>query len=130
MDIELIEIRDFLSQHHPFDLLPDEAWDRLLSSLESSYSRRGQVILKPGEFCEHLYIVRTGAVETRSPDDDQVLARLSAGECFGVHAMLNPKKRAVNRATALEDSLFYMLPAEDFEALRRDHKQFAYFFAP
>jgi len=130
MDIELIEIRDFLTQHHPFDLLPDDALDRLLSSIESSYSRRGQTVLEVGEPCEHLYIVRTGAVETRSPDDDQILARLSAGECFGVHAMLNPEKKAINRATALEDSLFYMLPADDFETLRRDYKQFAYFFAP
>ncbi len=130
MDIELIEIRDFLTQHHPFDLLPDEAWDRVLSTIESSYSRRGQVVLEAGEPCEYLYIVRTGAVETRSPEDDQVLARLSAGECFGVHALLNPERKAVNRATALEDSLFYMLPADEFEALRRAYKQFAYFFAP
>ncbi|MCW8916994.1 MAG: DUF294 nucleotidyltransferase-like domain-containing protein [Magnetovibrio sp.] len=130
MDIELIEIRDFLVQHHPFDLLPDEAIERLLSHIESSYSRRDQVILEVGQPCEHLYIVRTGSVETRSPDDDQILARLSTGECFGVHAMLNPDKKVVNRATALEDSLFYMLPAELFENLRRTYKQFAYFFAP
>lgn len=130
MDIELIEIRDFLVQHHPFDLLPDDAVDNLLSRIESSYTRRDQTVLEIGEACQHLYIVRTGAVETRAPEDNQILARLGTGECFGVHAMLNPNKKVINRATALEDSLFYMLPAEDFEHLRRTYKQFAYFFAP
>lgn len=130
MDVELLEIRDFLIQHHPFDLLPEDAIERILEKIESSYTRRDQVILEIGAPCEHLYIVRTGSVETRTPEDDQILARLGEGECFGVHAMLNPDRVAVNRAIALEDSLFYMLPADEFDYLRTHYKQFAYFFAP
>ncbi|MEG3619584.1 putative nucleotidyltransferase substrate binding domain-containing protein [Magnetovibrio sp. PR-2] len=129
MDVELLEIRDFLIQHHPFDLLPEDAIEHILDKIESSYTRRDQSVLEIGAPCEHLYIVRTGSVETRT-QEDEILARLSEGECFGVHAMLNPDRVVVNRAMALEDSLFYMLPADEFEYLRNHYKQFAYFFAP
>lgn len=130
MDVELIEIRDFLKRHHPFDLLPEKVLDGLPSKIKSAYKRRGSVILETGQPCRHLYMVRTGAVETRAPDGGDILARLGEGECFGVHAILNPGHRAVNQAVALEDSLFYMLPVEDFETLRHGYRQFAYFFAP
>ena len=128
MDIELIEMRDFISQYHPFDLLPKEVLDNLPSTMQSSYARKGSVVVEPGKSCKFLYIIRTGGVETRSPDG-LLLARLGEGEAFGVHAMLNGCK-ALNQVAALEDSLFYMLPFEDFERLRTEYTQFAYFFAP
>jgi len=128
MDIELIEMRDFISQYHPFDLLPKEVLDNLPSTMQSSYARKGSVVVEPGKSCKFLYIIRTGGVETLSPDD-QLLARLGEGEAFGVHAMLNDCT-ALNKVVALEDSLFYMLPYEDFERLRAEYTQFAYFFAP
>lgn len=128
MDIELLEIRDFLKEHHPFDLLPGDALDALPQAIKVGYARREHVVLAPGDRCEYLYIVRTGAVETRTPDG-QLLARLSEGECFGVHAML-AGGTVVNRATAIEDSLLYQLPAPEFERMRRDYPQFAFFFAP
>lgn len=128
MDIELVEIRDFLALHHPFDLLPAEVIESLPEKMESSFARRGKTVIDHGQSCRTLYIVRTGAVETISPDGE-LLAHLSDGECFGIHAMLN-NCTAVNKVVALEDSLFYMLPYEDFEELRKNYKQFAYFFAP
>jgi len=128
MDIELIEMRDFISQYHPFDLLPKDVLDNLPSTMQSSYARKGSVVVEAGKQCKFLYIIRTGAVETHSPDG-QLLARLGEGEAFGVHAMLNGCT-ALNSVTALEDSLFYMLPFDDFERLRNEYTQFAYFFAP
>jgi len=128
MDIELIEMRDFIAQYHPFDLLPKDVLDNLPSTMKSSYARKGSNVVQAGKGCKFLYIVRTGAVETHSPDG-QLLARLGEGEAFGVHAMLN-NCVALNTVTAIEDSLFYMLPYEDFEKLRTEYTQFAYFFAP
>ena len=127
MDIELIEIRDFLKQHHPFDLLPDEALEGLPKSIEVRYARRGTVLFEPGEENKFLWVVRTGAIETRDPENN-LLARLSEGECFGVRAIM--RGVAVNRCEAIEDSLLYLLPVDGFNRLRDNFQQFAFFFAP
>lgn len=126
MSLELKDIRDFLAAHHPFDLLPESDLDQIPGRLTARYFRKGSVILQPDITCLHLHIVRTGAVETHSPDG-QLLARLSEGECFGVRAMFRGGK-AANRITAIEDTLVYQLPESDFHELARQHPQFAYFF--
>ncbi|WP_135076535.1 DUF294 nucleotidyltransferase-like domain-containing protein [Terasakiella sp. SH-1] len=128
MDIELIEIRDFLKVHHPFDLLPEEALETLPTTIEVRYARRGTVMFEPGDDNKFLWVVRTGAVETLDPDGN-LLARLSEGECFGVRAILRGGV-AVNRCEAIEDSLLYLLPVAEFDRLRKEYPQFAYFFAP
>ncbi len=128
MDVELIEIRDFLSAYHPFDLLPPDELATLPKKMVASYSPKGDIVVNWGDPCPYLYIVRTGAVETHSPDG-QLLAYLCEGEAFGIHALLNDCV-ALNQVIALEDSLFYMLPYDEFERLRETYPQFAYFFAP
>ncbi|MBL4842747.1 MAG: cyclic nucleotide-binding domain-containing protein, partial [Thalassospira sp.] len=111
MSIELEEIAEFLKQHHPFDLLPDEEINALPKRLQARYFRAGTKVLSPEQECLHLYIIRTGGTETRDPDG-QLLARLSEGECFGVRAMYQ-NGRAANNITTLEDSLCYLLPEKD-----------------
>jgi CBS domain-containing protein len=127
MDIELIEIRDFLKIHHPFDLLPAEALEGLPTTIEVRYARRGTILFSPGEENKYLWVVRTGAVETLDPEG-QLLARLSEGECFGVRAIL--RGMAVNRCEAIEDSLLYLLPVAEFNRLRDNYPQFSFFFNP
>ena len=46
MQAELIEIRNHLTQHSPFDEMPDEFLDRIVSSIEIAYFRAGTDILK------------------------------------------------------------------------------------
>ncbi len=127
MSIELEEIAEFLKQHHPFDLLPDEEINALPKRLSARYFRAGTKVLSPEEQCLHLYIIRTGGTETRDPNG-QLLARLSEGECFGVRAMYQ-NGRAANNITTLEDSLCYLLPEKDFHDLTGKYPQFSYFFA-
>ena len=67
MDIEFVEIRDFLAAHHPFDLLPVDALNGIVRSIQIRYLRKGAVVMAPGDRVEHLYQVRTGAIETRDP---------------------------------------------------------------
>ncbi len=127
MDIELIEIRDFLKVHHPFDLLPEDPLEKLPSLIEVRYARRGTVLFEPGEENKFLWVVRTGAVETKDPEDN-LLARLAEGECFGVRAIL--RGIAVNKCVAIEDSLLYLLPVTEFNRLCETYPQFSFFFAP
>ncbi|GAB6051579.1 DUF294 nucleotidyltransferase-like domain-containing protein [Magnetospira thiophila] len=127
MDIELLEISDFLGGFHPYDMLPREVLRALPERMQTTYARRGKVILEPGQRNDHLHILRSGAVETHAPNG-QLLARLGAGDSFGYHGMGTGK--AANRNTAIEDSLIYLLPKSEFDRLKHDFPQFAYFFAP
>lgn len=127
MNAEIIEVREFLGAHHPFDLLPAAALAMAAKAIEIAYVRKGSVLAEPGMRLDHLYVVRTGAVESHSPDG-HLLSRMGEGECFGVRAVLRGGA-AVNRTFAIEDCLLYMLPAACFETLRREHPTFAYFFA-
>jgi CBS domain-containing protein len=127
MDVELIEIRDFLAATHPFDVLPVEEQDQLAKEVEIRYARKGTELITPGKPAEFLYIVRTGAVETHDPEGE-LLARLSEGEVCGVRALI--RGEAINRSYAIEDSLLYQLPAKRFDTLRKTYKQIDFFFAP
>lgn len=127
MTPEIIEVRDFLGAHHPFDLLPPPVLAETAQAIEIAYVRKGGVIVAPGARVEHLHMVRSGAVESHSRHGE-LLARLGEGECFGVRALLRGGE-AVTRTEAIEDSLLYLLPAARFDALRRAHPAFAYFFA-
>lgn len=127
MDIELIEIRDFLQKHHPFDMLSIDVLDTVVKQIEVKYARRGTTVYQPGETCNYLGIVRTGAIETTNPQAE-LLARLSEGECFAVIGVLQGV--AQNKSEAIEDSLLYMLPKVEFDRLCESHSQFAFFFDP
>lgn len=127
MTAEAQETRDFLAAHPPFHLLPDDARRELVQALQTRQFAKGTLVMKPGEDVAWLYIVRKGGFETKDPEG-QLLARLSAGECFGVRALLRGG-RAVNSCEAIEDSAAYLMPAALFDDLRQRYASFSYFFA-
>ena len=126
MDVELLEIRDFLAAHHPFDQLPDSSLSTLAGRIEIRYFKRGTPVLEPGQTIAHLHILRSGAVEVTAPDGE-LLARLGEGDLFGYRALLRGGV-VENRAEALEDCLIYLLPTAEIDALCEAHPQIAYFF--
>lgn len=128
MDVELIEIRDFLARISPFDILPLEELDSLTRAIEIRYARQGSDVMVPGDKAEYFTIIRSGAVETRAPDGE-LLGRSCEGECIGVRALLSGEI-AVNHSRTIEDSLLYQIPAERFLDLRRAHPKIERFFAP
>ncbi|MFN3597961.1 MAG: putative nucleotidyltransferase substrate binding domain-containing protein [Rubricoccaceae bacterium] len=119
MDAELAAVQDFLRQHAPFDTLPDDALARAVRQFDVVYVRQGEVVLEVGQPSEHLYVVRSGAIELRR-EDGALVDRVGEGEAFGYPSLLTAS-RAARRATALEDTLLYRLPAEAFHALRHAH---------
>lgn len=128
MDIELIEIRDFLAAHHPFDQLSRDTLETLPKKLELRYMRRGTRIFEPDSENRYMYLVRSGAVEIRDPED-HLLSRLGEGDTFGARSLLRDG-RTTNGAVAIEDTLLYLLPGDEFFQLREQNQAFAYYFAP
>ncbi len=126
MDVELIEIREFLASHPPFDQLTDEALDRLPKELTIRYLRRGTPF--PPQDAEHaaLYIVRKGAVELRNASDE-LAAKFAEGDIYAAGCLSHDPERELNGAT-VEDSLFYLLPCERLQALRDSDQGFNEYF--
>ncbi|MDZ7704666.1 MAG: putative nucleotidyltransferase substrate binding domain-containing protein [Trueperaceae bacterium] len=127
MDIELIEIRDFLAGQAPFSELPSDTLDDLPKKLEVRYFRRGKTIFGLGETNTCLYLVRSGAVDLYGRDESLV-SRLGEGDGFGYPSLLSGRPTQ-NRAEAIEDTLVYTLPQAEFDALRRAHKVFDQFYS-
>ncbi len=126
MDVELLEIRDFLASHHPFDLLPTGVLDRLPKKLSVRYFRRGLEFPPKDADQAYLYILRRGAVELRNPGGD-LLSKLAEGDLCTT-ACLQVDVTLTLTGTTAEDTLCYLLTCADLAKLRADYPDFATFF--
>lgn len=127
MASEISEIARFLRATAPFDTLDDGELAPLTRMVEVSYCKSGETIIKAGGHNDRLFIIRSGAVELMLAGEE-LSARLAAGACFAYPSLLRGGE-VYNTTTALEDTLLYALPAEQFHALRAAHPAFAAFFA-
>lgn len=128
MEIELIEIRDFLAAYPPFNQLPEQALNQMPELLQVRYFRRDSTIPDTGSIDDYLYLVRSGAVEIHGTQDE-LLAQLGEGDLFGYRAS-HMEGHAEFRGRAMEDSLLYLLPAVEVDRYCREHPQFSYYFEP
>ncbi len=127
MDVELLEIRDFLAQQAPFDTLPKDVLDGLPRQCTLRYARRGTVVLDAGEEGAGLYVVRSGAVEVVD-EAGGLIERVGAGAAFGMSWLIEGRPTR-HRCTATEDTLLVVLPSESFHTLAREDPGFATFYA-
>lgn len=121
MEVELIEIREFLAEHPPFDHLPSEELDELPRRLSVRYLRRGTAF--PGITGDgDLWLVRKGGVEIRD-DEGALLDKFGEGDiCAPVCGQRQPEKPITG--ITIEDSLFYLLPCDQLQALRERSEAF------
>ena len=83
MEIELQEIVDFLSQQVLFDELPDTSLSMLVNELTIRYLRRGQNFPPQDVEIDHLYLLRSGAIDIRD-DEAKLIERMGEGDCYMV----------------------------------------------
>jgi len=126
LEIELIEIADTLRQYPPFKSLDAEILEALVKDIQVQYIRRGQTVMEAGQDNEHLYVIRSGAVEVRLRSGE-LFARAGEGELFG-HVSLVHRGKAAYTVKTIEDSLFYLVPAQWFKRLHGENEEFAEFF--
>jgi CBS domain-containing protein len=126
MDVELVEIRDFLASHPPFDLLPEEELDRLPRTLSVRYFRRGSPFPPKDADSPCLYIVRRGALELRD-QRGELVGKLAEGDLYPLRCRPDDPAAQFLGATA-EDTLVYLMPCADLDRLRRAHPPFAEHF--
>lgn len=127
MDVELIEIRDFLAAQPPFGALPAELLERLPGEVSVRYLRRGSPFPPADADQPYLYVVRTGAVELRDRNDELVDKIGEGGLYTGLCAPDSPETTL--QGVVVEDSLFYLIDCERVAELRKAHPDFDRHFA-
>lgn len=125
MQAELIEIRNHLSLHEPFDEMPEATLNQLASQIEIAYYRAGSTITEFGQPSTDLCYVRSGAVEIFRRSGE-LYNRLSEGDIFGQFGLMMGKTIRFP-ARALEDTLIYCIPDEQFQELWKNDENFADF---
>ena len=123
MEIEQIEILEFLKRHSPFQELPAEQLQQVALSIDIGYFKAGSEILRFNEPLHALHLIRSGAVETYRRNGD-LYNRMSEGGFFGEQGLLRGAKVRFP-ATALEDTLIYFIPDETFQQLFDENEFFA-----
>lgn len=124
MDIELLEIRDFIAAQLPFDLLPADAQNLLATKAEIQYLKRGTRL---EDIDQSLVLIRTGALDLRDPTGE-LYDRLGEGDLLAL-ACTAEGLTDWPSCTAAEDSLLYRLPREAVGALRASQPSFDRHFA-
>ena len=121
MEIELIEIRDFIMAHPPFDVLDKTSLNEITNALTIKYMRRGSLFSELNETNKYLYIIRTGAIEFRDKDN-QLSDKLAEGDIY----FSEDKKRNIEQAQAIsvEDTILYLLPIEKLNQFRQQNEEF------
>ena len=112
-------------RHRPFDQLPPAILDDLVSHIEVTYFKAGTMILELGQENQFLYFIRSGAVElTRS--NGKLYNRYGEGDCFGQFALMRTR-RVRYPVKAIEDTLIYLVPDDQFQRLCATFDSFADF---
>jgi CBS domain-containing protein len=102
------QIADFLAGQPPFDALSGPDLDRLVSRVEVEYFAAGAVVVAEDvERVEHLWVVRTGALEVL--DRGRIVDLLGPGDMFG-HLWLLAGLPPRMLVRAHEESLLLRIP--------------------
>ncbi|WP_028774626.1 DUF294 nucleotidyltransferase-like domain-containing protein [Shewanella waksmanii] len=113
MQVELLEIQNFLRQYPPFDQLPEPALVEASQSVEISYYRADSMIVEFEDKIQDLYMIRSGVVEVYRRNGD-LYNRLDQGGLFGQMGLLTNNKVRFP-AKALKDTLLYCIPQNIFD---------------
>ena len=119
MEIELIEIRDFIALHPPFDVLDELALNNLPKKLTIRYFRQGSIFPDLSIKEKKLYVIRTGAIELRN-SHEQLVDKLSEGD---IYLADNISSKDLN-GICIEDTLVYLLDYKDLVILQNQFKGF------
>ena len=122
MEIELVEIRDFLARRPPFETLSEERLNQLPKMLEIRYLRRDREFPPQDAERNYLYILRSGAVDLRD-DQGHLIEKLDEGDLYTVPCQLVDVGRAT-RGVTTEDTLLYLLPCLKLHELRSAEPEF------
>ena len=115
---ELTDWLEELLENPLFAKVPSENVRSMLAKLEAIDLSAGHVLLREGEAGDCCYFLKSGRAEVMigCGSDEQVVAELGVGACFGEEALLTESPRNAT-VTVLEDACVLRLARQDFIAL-------------
>ncbi|KOR30337.1 hypothetical protein TI04_06260 [Achromatium sp. WMS2] len=126
MEIELLEIRDFLAQHTPFGLLTTDQLDTLPKYFTIRYLKNHSLLPTP-ELANNIVIIRSGAIELF--DNNRILsARLAEGNVL-IDLCTSESYECLRRGATIEDTLLYLLPCNKFHELCLNNSHLNFYFS-
>ncbi len=128
MEIESLEIFQYLTTCEPISKLEKNIQQRIALNIEIIYAKQESLILEPGKLNNWLYLIRSGAVE-RTESDGSIVAQFAEKDFFG-QASLRRKGRVERAVKAIENTLLYRIPEEIFFELIGSNTYFQYYFQP
>lgn len=124
MEIELIEVRDFIVSHSPFDIFDKDdvdagILDSLTNDITIRYFRRGMQLAEQDLDDNNFYLLRSGAIEFQDANE-QLLDKLAEGQYFFQESQSPDDFKGV----FVEDTLIYLIPFNYIDDLRKQYKPF------
>jgi len=126
MEIEQLEIRDYLSQCAPLNKLTFDELSQLVMSVQIAYCRKNEELLTVGENNHTVFLIRSGAIAVF--DQEQLAGQYSAGDWIGYRSALGGGE-IIKAARASEDSLLYCIPVNLIHKLSQHHEDVASYFS-
>lgn len=127
MNVELDEVRRFLAEYEPFQSLGEETLATLPAKFVMRYVRRGEVIVEYGQPNDHLYVLRSGAVDLLD-DEGLLLDRREPGRSFAYSTLVDDNTSNYT-FVAVEDGLVLMMRRSDFDELAAAYPEFARYYS-
>jgi CBS domain-containing protein len=123
MDVELLEIRDFLAQHAPFEWLPEETLNTLVKKLSIRYLRKNSHFPPEEDIeAERVYLIRQGAI-TLKDEQQTLLDVLSEGDIYYSNCLSDQ----IEQTIITEDTLLYVIGCDTMKQLAAEFSQVDYF---
>ncbi len=125
------QLRQFLSEHSPFNFLPEAVLDALVDELRMvEYPANTVVCLQGNTHIDSLYIIYRGSLELYYQENGKKTLNgfLEEGDTLGGIAMLLNDGVAIRTARTQEPAVFYLLGKKRFLQLCDQHPEFAEFF--
>ena len=121
----MIPPKEFIKKIRPFSFLSEDELNILISGLEVKLFQKNKTIFKKGKARKYVYIVFSGLVGLF--DDKIAVDYISKGEIFGIISVRDFPY--ILDATALEDTVCYLIYSENFKEVFYKNKRFSSFFS-
>lgn len=120
----MIPPKEFIRNIRPFSFLSEHDLDILMSALDVELFEKGKIIYKKGQISEYVYVIFSGVVGLF---DDEAVDYLSRGEIFGIKSIYGIPLNFT--AKAMEDTVCYLVAAQQFKVILDANERFASFFS-
>lgn len=124
--MSLLEQRAFLKAIPPFDNMSDAEVDLIGDKLNIEYFKNNQFIIDNETKEQNLCFIIKGKVQEINSDNNEVISIFAHNEFFDPLSLI--EHRIKNHFKAIEETICYLLPKDDFLKIMYQNKKLEHFF--